>query len=84
MGGYSESSWRSAPSSSQHFAGYNPSSSGCYYAQVEEYVNMQAQQMAAEYLNKASKEERHEEDKEKVFIVYKFIQTPIDALIAGM
>jgi hypothetical protein len=26
----------------------------------------------------------HEEDKEKVFIVYKIIQTPIDAIIAGM
>ena len=25
-----------------------------------------------------------EENSEKVFIVYKFIQTPIDAIIAGM
>lgn len=29
-------------------------------------------------------EPQGEENNEKVFIVYKFIQTPIDAIIAGM
>ena len=27
---------------------------------------------------------KHEENSEKVFIVYKFIQTPLEAIIAGM
>lgn len=51
--------------------------------------------MTAEYLKKVKSEVqvggqegkptiRHEESQEKVFIVYKFIQTPIDAISAGM
>jgi hypothetical protein len=42
---------------------------------------MQAQQLTEEYLKT---EEKNELDKEKVFIVYKFVNTPLEALIAGM
>ena len=42
--------------------------------------------MTIEYLkqNKATDNNNCQQDSEKVFIVYKFIQTPIETLTAGM
>lgn len=38
----------------------------------------------ASSLSSSCNVEKFEDDKEKVFIVYKFIQTPIEAITAGM
>ena len=39
--------------------------------------------MTVEYL-KNNKGDNNKDDSEKIFIVYKFIETPIEALVAGM
>ena len=59
---------------------------------IEEQANLQAQKLTLEYLKNQkattkpveSDPKPSEDPSEKVFIVYKFIQTPIDAIIAGM
>jgi hypothetical protein len=45
---------------------------------------MQAQKLAVDYLKKNKGSNNCCTDAEKVFIVYKFIQTPLEALTAGM
>lgn len=53
---------------------------------IEEQANLQAQSLTIEYLKKCKGNncDPQPEPQEKVFIVYKFIQTPIEAIIAGM
>ena len=63
-----------------------------YYAVLEEQINLLAQKLTLEYLRTtkgnnsrdSSNNSNCSSDSEKVFIVYKFIHTPIEAIIAGM
>ncbi len=63
-----------------------------YYSFIEEQANKQAETMTAEYLKKVKGGDNQpneqglqpEESNEKVFIVYKIMQTPLEALQAGM
>jgi len=79
---YSSGSWGSQPS--YPCGGYTQ-----YYALIEDKANKEAKSLAQEYLRQSSKPsddkpERFEDNKEKVFIVYKIIQTPIEAITTGM
>lgn len=56
---------------------------------IEEQANKQAQALTADYLKQvkggdANGQGQAEENNDKVFIVYKIMQTPLDALQAGM
>jgi hypothetical protein len=72
---YYSGSWGSQPS--YPCGGYTQ-----YYALIEEKANKEAKTLAQEYLRQSSKP--CEDNKEKVFIVYKIIQTPIEAITTGM
>ncbi len=79
---YYSGSWGSQPS--YPCGGYTQ-----YYALIEEKANKEAKTLAQEYLRQSSKPcedkpEKFEDNKEKVFIVYKIIQTPIEAITTGM
>src|ERR1035437_3710337 len=59
-----------------------------YYATLEEQINLQAKKLTVDYLRKSKGENNNNNkggddtlDGEKIFIVYKFVNTPIDALI---
>ena len=57
-----------------------------YYAQLEENINAKAKKMTVDYLKKGAdrRGSLQPHNQEQIFLVYKFIQTPIDAIIAGM
>lgn len=74
----------------------SPSSSGSsgardfsYYAYLEEHINNKAKKLTVDYLKKTTDTRRggqqnNQQLSEQVFLVYKFIHTPIEAIIAGM
>lgn len=74
--------WQS--SSQATSSGSSSSGAYSYYTVLEEQINLQAQKLTLDYLKKNKGTNNQPNDNEKVFIVYKFIQTPIEALIAGM
>lgn len=87
-----DESWNSSSSPSQGMNSSNPKSSGRsydYFTALEEHINLQAQKLTLDWLKKHKGNNNNGNnnnllDSEKIFIVYKFIQTPIEALIAGM
>lgn len=78
---------QSSSSSSSHST--SPSSSSdksrdySYYAYLEESINNKAKKLTAEYL-RSGRGGNSLPLQEQTFLVYKFIHTPIDAIIAGM
>lgn len=85
---------------SSSWASQSPQRGEDYYQRVEEQANLQAQKLTLEYLRQAKLQRQSndssdcgkpsepqpmmEENSEKVFIVFKFIHTPLEAIIAGM
>jgi hypothetical protein len=95
-GNPSSESWRSAPASSQGFQGgaaYYAKLEEQANVQAQkmtiEYLKKAKLSSSLNNLNNNCENNNNnlpkaEENQEKVFIVYKFIQTPIEAIIAGM
>lgn len=77
------SSWSSSHQQ-PYYGGYQQQQQ--YYGQIEEQANREARALAHEYLKQkpCGDDKPAEENKEKVFIVYKFIQTPIEAITVAM
>lgn len=80
------SSWSSSSHQSSHQQPYYGGYQQHHYSQIEEKANREAKKLAQEYLKQkpCCDDKPAEENKEKVFIVYKFIQTPIDAITVAM
>lgn len=74
--------WQQSSSSSSGSSGIQTNST-TYYSLLEEQINLQAKRQTSDYLKQNAGGDDNQ-DKEKVFIVYKFVNTPIEALIAGM
>jgi hypothetical protein len=77
------SSWSS--SHQPYYGGYQQQQQQ-YYALIEDQANREAKALAQEYLKQRPycEEKPAEENKEKVFIVYKFMQTPIEAITVAL
>jgi hypothetical protein len=81
--GTTNNNWQASSCSSSQ-----SSSSSSYYAQMEESINNKAQLDTLEYLrelqrvggNRGGADQCHDQ----IFLVYKFINTPLELLIAGM
>jgi hypothetical protein len=72
----SQSSQSTSPTSSDGSRDYS------YYAYLEENINNKAKKLTVDYLK--SRGGNSLPLQEQTFLVYKFIHTPIDAIIAGM
>jgi hypothetical protein len=83
-GTFNSSKWQSPSQSSQSTSptSSDGSSDYSYYAYLEENINNKAKKLTVDYLN--SRGGNSTPLQEQTFLVYKFIHTPIDAIIAGM
>ena len=87
---WQSSSTSSSSSSSYANNGNNSSNSNLsYYAYLEETINTKAKKMTLDYLKSQGVQlqggnQQGQQMLDQVFLVYKFIHTPIDAIIAGM
>ena len=80
-GGNHHQGWKSS-STSMPSSSSQPNYS--YYTQLEEQVNSANQTVAVAEAQYRQAQALVKDNSEKVFIVYKFVHTPIEALIAGM
>ena len=84
-GTFNSSKWQSPSQSSQSTSPTSSDGSSndySYYAYLEENINNKAKKLTVDYLN--SRGGNSTPLQEQTFLVYKFIHTPIDAIIAGM
>ena len=86
-----QSSSTSSSSSSSQGNNSNSSSSSnlSYYAYLEETINTKAKKLTLDYLKTKGVQlqggnQQGQQMLDQVFLVYKFVNTPIDAIIAGM
>lgn len=83
---WQSSSTSSSSSPSKGSSGSDRRGDFSYYAYLEEHINNKAKKLTVEYLKGRIPGNSQQQQllQEQVFLVYKFIHTPLDAIIAGM
>src|SRR4051812_31643053 len=77
--------WQNCNNSSSHPCSSPSSNMTNYYATLEDTINNKAKKLTIEYLREQGGDFTGGRDQQdQFFLVYKFIHTPLDMIIAGM
>jgi len=78
--------WQSSSTSPSSSSSSDSFSHISYFTLLEENINSKAKKLTLDYLKRGGDRRGGQQQslQDQVFLVYKFIHTPVDAIIAGM